>query len=298
VTRIAALQFKAHKAQPEQSLSALCQQIEQAAQAGAQLVVCPEMATSGYLFADPAAIASRCEPAAGGSFPTLSALARRHGLYLVCGYPEHVSAAAQSADAASGASAREPAPAARRFNSARVIGPDGSLLYNYRKRLLYSADTTWAADGDTPYPILDTPFGRLCVGICMDLNDDRFVEFLRVQSATSPVILAFCTNWLDEGSDVLPYWCYRLRGFRGVFVAANTFGDESEPNHPPTRFCGRSTILTMDYEDPVARADGGSQDGSSGDGSSADDSDWTAGLRITLHARAKRTGAAILLVDL
>lgn len=295
MTRIAALQFKAHKAQPEQSLSALCQQIEQAAQAGAQLVVCPEMATSGYLFADPAAIAPRCETAAGGSFPTLSALARRHGLYLVCGYPEHVSAAAQPGDAAPGAPVHEPAPSdaqplpgARLFNSARVIGPDGGLLYNYRKRLLYSADTTWAADGDTPYPILDTPFGRLCVGICMDLNDDRFVEFLRVQSATSPLILAFCTNWLDEGSDVLPYWCYRLRGFRGVFVAANTFGDESEPNHPPTRFCGRSTILTMDYEDPVTRDDE----------SRDDDSDWTAGLRITLHARAKRTGSAILLVDL
>ncbi|MBL9006599.1 MAG: carbon-nitrogen hydrolase family protein [Myxococcales bacterium] len=276
MTRVAALQFKAQKAQPEQSLAALCALIEQAAQAGADLVVCPEMATSGYLFADAATIAPRCEPATAGSFPTLSALARRHGLYLVCGYPEH--APTQSPSAA----AQPP----RLYNSARVIGPDGSLVYNYRKRLLFSADTTWATDGDTPYPIVDTPLGRLCVGICMDLNDDRFVDFLREHSATQPLIVAFCTNWLDQGSDVLPYWCYRLRGFRGVFIAANTFGDESEPNHAPTRFCGRSTILSMDQDASAVRDD-----------DAVDPEDFTLGLRITLHARAKKSGPAILLAD-
>lgn len=279
MTRVAALQFKADKAQPAQSQAALCALIEQAAQAGAQLVVCPEMATSGYLFADRAAIAPRCEPALGGGFPTLSALARRHRLYLVCGYPEQTSATRDDGTQ----------PPARLYNSARIIGPDGELLYNYRKRLLYSADTTWASDGDTPYPIIETPHGRLCVGICMDLNDDRFVDFLRQQSASQPLILAFCTNWLDEGSDVLPYWCYRLRGVRGVFIAANTYGEESEPNHSPTRFCGRSTILSMDF-DPTQ--------GDPTRGDAAEPEDWTLGLRITLLARAKKTGASVLLADI
>ena len=295
MTRIAALQFKAKKDQPQQSLQILCQLIEQAAQAGAQLVVCPEMATSGYLFSDAGAIVDRCEPADGGSFPTLSALAQRHGLYLVCGYPEIEARPADSSvsvdvvgnslgDVVGNSLGNRRAP--RLFNSARVIGPDGSLLYNYRKRLLYESDTTWAHDGDTPYPILETPLGRLTVGICMDLNDDRFVDFLREHSATQPLIVAFCTNWLDQGSDVLPYWCYRLRGFRGVFIAANTFGDESEPNHAPTRFCGRSTILSMDQDASAVRDD-----------DAVDPEDFTLGLRITLHARAKKSGPAILLAD-
>ncbi len=316
MTRIAALQFKAKKDQPQQSLRILCQLIEQAAQAGAKLVVCPEMATSGYLFSDAGAIVDRCEPADGGSFPTLSALAQRHGLYLVCGYPE---IEARPADRSGGRAVP------RLFNSARVIGPDGSLLYNYRKRLLYESDTTWAHDGDTPYPILETPLGRLTVGICMDLNDDRFVDFLSQTSQSQALLVAFCTNWLDQGTDVLPYWCYRLRGFRGVFVAANTFGDESAPKHPPTRFCGRSTILSMDCVQSsspssslrTARSTRPDRDGSDaaksvgddrGDGGRGDDgrddphdeggeADWTENLRITVHARGPRSGAAIVLAD-
>ena len=307
MTRIAALQFKAKKDQPEESLRALCQRIEQAAQAGAQLVVCPEMATSGYLFSDASAIVDRCEPAHGGSFPTLSSLAKRHGLYLVCGYPEiAVTAADPAVDSA----------APRLYNSARLIGPDGSLLYNYRKRLLYESDTTWASDGDTPYPIVDTPLGRLTVGICMDLNDDRFVDFLCRTSDSQALLVAFCTNWLDQGTDVLPYWCYRLRGFRGVFIAANTFGDESAPKHPPTRFCGRSTILSMDRVPPSSslrkvrsprpdrdgfdaaeRVFDGRGDDSNDAGDEADEADWTENLRITVHARASRSGSAIVLAD-
>ena len=44
-------------------------------------------------------------------------------------------------------------------------------------------------------------FGRLGVGICMDLNDDRFISW--VNSARINV-LAFPTNWLQEDIDVLP----------------------------------------------------------------------------------------------
>lgn len=273
MTRIAALQFKAQKDQPEASLAALCQLIEHAAQAGAELVVCPEMAYTGYLFENAAAIAPRCEPALGGAFPVLSELARRYGIYLVCGYPELADGVGPEGDHAAAATGP------RLYNSARVLSPDGALLYNYRKRLLFSADTTWATPGDTPYPILSTPFGRLTVGICMDLNDDRFVEFLQ---QGGPLWVAFCTNWLDEGSDVLPYYCYRLRGFVGVFAAANTYGLETSPGHAPTRFCGRSTILSIAEEgQPAGAAAGGS-----------------APLCITIHGRAKKTGDAIVIVDM
>lgn len=290
MTRIAALQFKAQKEDPEASLAALCQMIERAAAAGAQLIVCPEMAYTGYLFENAAAILPRCEPMLGGAFPRLRELAARHGIYLVCGYPEIV-ASEPGGDGV--------APPPRLFNSARVLSPDGALLYNYRKRLLFSADTTWATEGDTPYPILPTPFGRLTVGICMDLNDDRFTEFLAQQS---PLCLAFCTNWLDQGSDVLPYYCYRLGGFAGVFVAANTYGVETSPGHAQTTFCGRSTILSIaDEVPPLNENPRKSNDGPHSDASddSLDDSGGGQARRvITLHGRAKKTGNAIVLVDI
>jgi predicted amidohydrolase len=237
--RIAALQFKPVKGDPAASLAALAKLIVAAGEQGAQLIVCPEMALTGYLFPDAATVAPLAEPADGGSFAELATLAARYSAYLVCGYPE--------LGAATGVG-RPPL-----YNSARVIGPQGQLLYNYRKRLLYDSDWTWANPGDTPYPLLPLvapaaepvagPPPICSVGICMDLNDDRFTAFLRQQA---PSVVAFCTNWLDEGVDVLGYWRYRLLGCRSVLVAANSYGSELCSGHPPTRFCGRSTILAAD----------------------------------------------------
>jgi predicted amidohydrolase len=228
---VAVLQFRAKKGQPEASREALGRLIATAGDGGAQLIVCPEMAVTGYLFPDANAAAKVAEPASGDGLSFLGELAVRHGAYLICGYPELT-----LPDKDGG----EPAL----YNAARVIGPDGRLLYNYRKRLLYDSDFTWAAPGDTPYPLLAVgdyvPPRRLTAGICMDLNDDRFTAFLR---RTGPELVAFCTNWLDEGVDILPYWQYRLLGTRGYFLAANTYGVEEAPGHPRTRFCGGSAIL-------------------------------------------------------
>ena len=221
---IAAIQCKANKRDPAGSQTRLLGLCEEAAQRGAALIVCPEMAMSGYLFADAADVRRVAEPATGPSFQLLAALSARHGCTIVCGYPEVVPS--DTGD--------------RLYNSAWLIGPDGTLLYNYRKRLLFDADETWAQPGDTAYPQLRLPWGSLTAGICMDLNDDRFTEFLVHEAAS---VVAFCTNWLEEGHDLHGYWRYRLLGVRSIFVAANTYGDERCAGHSPTRFAGQSVIL-------------------------------------------------------
>jgi predicted amidohydrolase len=230
--RVAAIQFKAPTdersvtatAAATRTLSTLC---DQAGQQGAQLIVCPEMAATRYLFTDATAAARIAEPATGPGYQELAAVAQRHAAYLVCGYAE------QAFDADGKPS--------HLYNSARVIGPDGALLYNYRKRLLFDADETWASPGDVPYPLLQTPHARLAAGICMDLNDDRFTAFLR---QTAPHVVAFCTNWVDEGFDVRPYWRYRLQDVPSYFIAANTYGEESARGHARTTFSGCSAILS------------------------------------------------------
>jgi predicted amidohydrolase len=225
--KVAAVQFKPQKDHGEAAWSTLVQLITVAGESGAELIVCPEMAVSGYLFADAKDAARIAEPKAGAGLSRLSELARRYGAHVVCGYAERV----------------DEGGATRLYNSARVVGPDGGLLYNYRKRLLYDSDLTWAAPGDTPYPLLERRGVSLSVGICMDLNDDRFTRFLRQKK---PQVVAFCTNWLDEGLDVLPYWRHRLAGAPCYFIAANTYGDELCAPHPKTRFCGGSAILGPD----------------------------------------------------
>ncbi len=222
--RIAASQFKADKRDQAASLRRLLALCEQAAEQGATLIVCPEMAHTGYLFTDPADVRRVAEPLHGPSFEQLATVAKRYGCTLVSGYPELV----------------EQARTVRLYNSARVIGPDGSLLYNYRKRLLFDADETWALPGDTPYPQLRLPWGDLTAGICMDLNDDRFIRHLGESQCS---VIAFCTNWLEEGLELHRYWRYRLLGVRSLFVAANTYGEETCPGHERTCFAGQSAIF-------------------------------------------------------
>ena len=104
----------------------------------------------------------------------------------------------------------------------------------YRKNLLFELDRTWADTGHERV-LVETPWGRLAPAICMDLNDDRFVRWLCHES---PEILAFCTNWLDQGVDILPYWRARLYGWSGWFVAADAWGVDGG-----LRMYGRSAIL-------------------------------------------------------
>ena len=74
----------------------------------------------------------------------------------------------------------------------------------------------------------------------MDLNDNNFARFLLTEK---PTVVAFCTNWIEEGHDILPYWRMRLFGWQGWMVAADRWGIERG-----VQFYGRSAILGPDDE--------------------------------------------------
>lgn len=213
---VAVVQFNPIRGRKEENLAALVRLTESALSAGARLVVLPEMAAVGYRFPDAAAIGPFAEPAGGPTLRALAPLAMKYWGQIVVGFVEDAGG--------------------RLFNSAMVIGPDGRLVAVYRKRLLYDDDFRWAEAGDTAYPLFETPYGRATVGICMDINDDRFVEFLR---RAKPAVICFPTNWIDEGrDDIHAYWAHRLAGRRGLFLAADRWGEEDG-----VRFWGRSAIL-------------------------------------------------------
>ena len=88
--------------------------------------------------------------------------------------------------------------------------------------------------------------GRVAPAICMDINDPKFADFLQ---DTHPDIIAFCTNWIEEGQPVHPYWMQRLSGWSGWLVAANSWGEDRG-----VEFCGRSAIVAPDGT-IVAQAD-------------------------------------------
>jgi predicted amidohydrolase len=224
--KLAAVQYRPPKGRPEEARLDLVRLLDEACGRGAELVVFPEMATSGYVWSNAAEVLPHAELRRGPTFRALSERARHHGAWVVCGLPERFHPPGM----------REPSgrPAVRLYNSALVLSPDGALATCYRKVLLFEADETWAEPG-WRRAVCPTPFGRLAPGICMDLNDPRFIRHLFQGRAD---VLAFCTNWVDEGVDVHPYWAGRLAGWPGWTVAANTYGVDRG-----VRFSGRSAIL-------------------------------------------------------
>jgi len=213
--RVAAVQFRAVKGDVETSRARLVELVDRAAR-GADLVVCPEMAVTGYVFPDVAAVREVAEPPEGPTFEALRAVARAHGCHVVAGFPE------DAGDAL--------------YNSAWIIDDRGGLDFVYRKTLLYDEDLHWCTPGDRGYPTFEVRGLRVGVGICMDLNDARFVRWIELEGCDA---VAFPTNWVRSlDIDVWTYWAWRLDGVPAALIAANTWGvDEG------VEFSGRSAVL-------------------------------------------------------
>lgn len=209
--RVAAVQYKS-------PLRAL---VHLASEAGrdADLVVLPEMAVTGYVFPDLPSVRQVAEAPDGPTYRALSAVASENAAWIVAGFPE------LAAD--------------RVYNSALVIDPSGARAFVYRKTLLYVADLPWATAGDSGYRRFDTDHGSFGVGICMDLNDDRFVDWCTAEQLD---VVAMPTNWIDEGTRVWDYWAWRVHRQGGALVAANTWGSETHDG-TATHFSGASAVI-------------------------------------------------------
>lgn len=217
--RVAAVQFRGDRSDLDGRRAALARWVWGVGP-GVDLIVCPELAVSGYVFASRDEARRVAEAQDGPTFSALAPVARALGAWVVCGFVE---------------AARD-----RLFNSAMVIDPAGELRFVYRKTLLFEADETWASPGDSGYAAFETANGDFAVGICMDLNDPRFIGWL---TERAPTALAFPTNWVQEGEDVWSYWAWRLEPAATALVAANTWGSERH-----IAFSGKSAI--MERRDP------------------------------------------------
>jgi N-carbamoylputrescine amidase len=150
--KAAVFQFDVRIGDVAQNLAAASRGAEQAAAAGADLMVLPEMCTSGYAFADRAELSGYAEPAGAGDIGRAltgwAELARRHRLYIAGGFPE----------VAEGAY----------YNSAALVGPEG-LHGVYRKVHLFFNEKSLFEPGDLGFPVFDLPFGRVGMEICYDI---------------------------------------------------------------------------------------------------------------------------------
>jgi predicted amidohydrolase len=145
--------------------------IEQAASAGAQLIVLPELASSGYVFADRAELVSLAETRDGPSITEWANLATALGVTIVAGFPE--------------------AAGDKVYNSAAVVDPTG-LRGVYRKAHLWDSENPVFDRADDLPLLVDTEHGRLGVMICYDIE---FPEWVRAVALEGADLLCAPVNW-------------------------------------------------------------------------------------------------------
>lgn len=189
-----------------QNIEILDDAARRAAQAGAGLLIAPEMFLTGYAIGDD--VHRLAEPADGPSARRLGAVAARHGIALAYGYPER------------GAGGET-------YNAVRLIGPDGLPLANYRKTHLFGDfERAYFTPGDTP--VVQAELGGLRLGflICYDVE---FPENVRAHAVAGTDLLVVPTAQMQPfefvAESVVP-----TRAFESQLYVAyvNRIGTEGE----------------------------------------------------------------------
>jgi omega-amidase len=199
---------------PEVTLARARARAAEAQEAGADLLLLPELWLHGY---DLERAEEWAVPLGEGGFAETAAMAREFGLY-VCG-----SLLERHAEGVS--------------NTSVLYSPDGSLLGSYRKVHLFRLmkEQRYLVPGDRAV-LCPTPWGLTALAICYDI---RFPEFFRVLALAGAVLFLVPAQWPErriEAWNVLA----RARAVENeLFVATcNRAGAEGEVIFP-----GRSTVV-------------------------------------------------------
>ncbi|MGO6900428.1 nitrilase family protein, partial [Rhizobium ruizarguesonis] len=170
---VATVQFEPIVGDRAGNLAAIERLAKAAKAQGAEIVVLPELADSGYSFRDGDEVAALAGPVPGGpSAETLCRLAKELGLYIVSGVAE------QDGD--------------RFYNSALLCGPEG-YIGKYRKLHLWNNENRLFRKGDLGLPVFDLPFGRIGIAICYD---GWFPETFRQLALAGAELVCVPTNWV------------------------------------------------------------------------------------------------------
>ena len=196
------------------------QYIKQAAGKGARLIVFPEMSIPGYCYTSWSEMATHGQYIPGPITNALSKVCKDLNVHVVIGMIEKDGIGCYWGY----------------YNASVLIGPAG-ILGKYRKtHIPYLGLDRFVRPGDLPYPVIDTPVGKIGLGICYDL---RFPEQWRTMAWKGAEILVNITN-LPTGADSHPNLLGPTRALENrVFViSCDRVGVERG-----WEFIGRSQII-------------------------------------------------------
>ena len=191
---------------PEQRFARLRSAIKASVQGGGKpdLVLCPELFTSGYNVADE--LSSLAEVSRGPTFEQIATIAREFQTAIVYGYPEQGDGCL--------------------YNSAAFVSAQGELVVNHRKRL--NSPGSFEEDYFTPgdqASVVQYRNWRIAVLICYEVEFPEAVRNAALDGAQLVLVpTALIDQWDVVASRVVP-----ARAFEnGVWLAyANHAGHEN-----------------------------------------------------------------------
>lgn len=221
VVKIAAVQFDPKIMQNGKNLERMLAELRNAAANGAKLIVFPECALPGYVYASREEALPFMETIPGPSTVKLAAACKELGVYAVMGLLEK--------------------DGNKCYNAAVLTGPEG-LIGKYRKiHLPYLGIDRFVDRGDKGFTVYKTPVGNLGLFICYDTN---FPESARSMALMGADILVLPTNWPD-GRDKVARYVIVTRAFENHvhLVACDRVGNERGGS-----FIGTSKIINCTGE--------------------------------------------------
>lgn len=155
-----------------ESLARIHAGLQEAARRHAKIVVLPELANCGYVFADRAELLRAAEPLDGPFVRSLVEAASSLGMVIASGFAEIDDGII--------------------YNSSVIVDRTG-VLASYRKAHLWNTEKTcgFVAGSGHP-PVVDTEYGRLGLVVCYDLE---FPEWVRMAALDGAELLCAPVNW-------------------------------------------------------------------------------------------------------
>ena len=201
--------------------------VERTARAGADLLVLPECALTGYVFRSAEEAASAAIHSNGRELRAFGAAVGRAGIHAVVGFLE-----------GSGRSL---------YNTAMLIGPDGPVG-RYRKTHIPPLGVDrFVRRGAVPAPVFETPIGRVGMAICYEL---RFPESARSLALAGADVIAQPANIGVGGPEIVIDLFTRVRACENSVFLAVANRPDTEGSY---RFCGKSAVVAPNG-DVLARA--------------------------------------------
>ena len=217
LVKIAIGQFKVTQGDTRANLNKMLEMTDQASDAGADLIVFPELAYTGY-FLESYELQKLAEPVDGPFVQQLCKKAKEKRIHIIAGYAE---------------SGLVPG---KMYNSCVFVDDEGKVIENMQKFYAWGQEKLKFAEGKR-LPVVETKLGKIGMLICYDVE---YPEPARVEALKGAEIIVCSAVWSIPAER---RWHVDLAGnalFNLLYtVGSNPVGDDC---------CGASKIVGPDGE--------------------------------------------------